>query len=224
MPRLALVMSIGIAGMFVAPFGMLISKWRAMEALIFGSSPLNLLIILCLAWGSATTVFYWMKWLGTMLRAPDPLRKKGFLDEGTSRSENAAEGLIAILALASFIAFPLASGLLAEPWLRSILGGASYSLVGVDLYATLAMVSLTVLLPAGLLALALRKPRRLSSAYMGGRESEAGLTFKGSAGVEKQVELRALYLGALFPERPILRVGIGLGLTLVMALIGTVLA
>ena len=33
MPLLTIVMLIGIAGMFLAPFGMLISKWAVLEAL-----------------------------------------------------------------------------------------------------------------------------------------------------------------------------------------------
>ena len=34
MPKIAAMMVIGIAGMFLAPFGMLISKWAAIRAFI----------------------------------------------------------------------------------------------------------------------------------------------------------------------------------------------
>ena len=37
-PRLALTLSIGIAGMFLAPFGMLISKWAALKAFVDSGS------------------------------------------------------------------------------------------------------------------------------------------------------------------------------------------
>ena len=61
MPRLSLCMVIGICGMFLAPFGMLISKWAAMKAFVDAGQPLLLLV---LVYGSATTLFYWTKWLG----------------------------------------------------------------------------------------------------------------------------------------------------------------
>ena len=54
-------MVIGICGMFLAPFGMLISKWAAMKAFVDAAQPLLLLV---LVYGSATTLFYWTKWLG----------------------------------------------------------------------------------------------------------------------------------------------------------------
>lgn len=61
MPHLCLCMVIGISGMFLAPFGMLISKWAAMKAFIDAGHPMLLLL---LVFGSATTIFYWAKWLG----------------------------------------------------------------------------------------------------------------------------------------------------------------
>lgn len=57
-------MVIGISGMFLAPFGMLISKWAAMKAFIDAGHPMLLLL---LVFGSATTIFYWAKWLGKIL-------------------------------------------------------------------------------------------------------------------------------------------------------------
>ena len=43
LPRLAIFMFIGIAGMFLAPFGMLISKWAALKASIDGARSLGLM-------------------------------------------------------------------------------------------------------------------------------------------------------------------------------------
>ena len=45
MPRLSLCMVIGICGMFLAPFGMLISKWAAMKAFVDAGQPLLLLAL-----------------------------------------------------------------------------------------------------------------------------------------------------------------------------------
>ena len=62
-PGLAIVMLIGILGMFLAPFGMLISKWACLEAFI-NSSPI---VAVLLAFGSAPTLFFWTKWMGKIV-------------------------------------------------------------------------------------------------------------------------------------------------------------
>ena len=62
MPAMMLVMSIGVFGMFLPPFGVLFAKWAAMEASI--REPL--LIALFVA-GSTLTALFWAKWLGRML-------------------------------------------------------------------------------------------------------------------------------------------------------------
>jgi len=50
--------------MFLAPFGMLISKWVAMKAFIDSK---NILTVIILGYGSATTLFYWTKWMGKLV-------------------------------------------------------------------------------------------------------------------------------------------------------------
>ncbi|MGN0521432.1 MAG: NADH-quinone oxidoreductase subunit L, partial [Eubacterium sp.] len=63
-PYLAWTLVIGIAGMFLAPFGMLISKWAALKAFVDCG---NIILVICICFGSATTLFYWTKWIGTVL-------------------------------------------------------------------------------------------------------------------------------------------------------------
>ena len=50
MPRLASFMLIGIAGMFLAPFGMLISKWAAMTSFVDSG---NFILVGIICFGSA---------------------------------------------------------------------------------------------------------------------------------------------------------------------------
>jgi len=64
LPALAFVMIVGIAGMFLAPFGMLISKWAALKSFIDSN---DILLICFLVFGSAATLFYWTKWLGKLV-------------------------------------------------------------------------------------------------------------------------------------------------------------
>ena len=44
-PKLAYIMGIGIAGMYLAPFGMLISKWVALKAFVDSG---NFVLVLCI--------------------------------------------------------------------------------------------------------------------------------------------------------------------------------
>lgn len=62
MPAMMLVMSIGVFGMFLPPFGVLFAKWAAMEASI--REPL---LVALLVAGSTLTALFWTKWLGRML-------------------------------------------------------------------------------------------------------------------------------------------------------------
>jgi len=59
MPLTTVITLIGMASMLVPPFGMLLSKWLAIEAAI--SSPIVLLLVVI---GSALTVLFWAKWIG----------------------------------------------------------------------------------------------------------------------------------------------------------------
>ncbi|MDR2487345.1 MAG: NADH-quinone oxidoreductase subunit L, partial [Clostridiales Family XIII bacterium] len=63
MPRLAVFMLIGIAGMFLAPFGMLVSKWAALQSFVDSG---NMWVVLCIVFGSSVTLFYWAKWIGKL--------------------------------------------------------------------------------------------------------------------------------------------------------------
>ncbi len=63
MPRITMVMLIGITGMFLAPFGMLISKWAALEALVVSNPFLPIAVI----FGSSATLFFWGKWMGKII-------------------------------------------------------------------------------------------------------------------------------------------------------------
>ena len=59
MPLTTLIALLGMVAMLAPPFGMLLSKWLAIEAAIF--SPL---VLILLVMGSALTVLFWAKWIG----------------------------------------------------------------------------------------------------------------------------------------------------------------
>ncbi len=64
LPALAVIMIIGICAMFLAPFGMLVSKWAALKSFIDSN---NIILVCFICFGSATTMVYWTKWLCKVL-------------------------------------------------------------------------------------------------------------------------------------------------------------
>ncbi|MDD5675441.1 MAG: proton-conducting transporter membrane subunit, partial [Chitinivibrionales bacterium] len=83
MPQIAAMMLIGMAGMFLAPFGMLISKWVVLKALVEVQPLLAGIVV----FGSAATLFFWGKWMGkliSVMASPSGLEKKVSKDEFVS--------------------------------------------------------------------------------------------------------------------------------------------
>ena len=67
MPRTAFLTVVGIATMLLPPFGVLFSKWLAIE-----SAAANLPVVVLLSLGSAFSVVYWGRWAGALMSSPRP--------------------------------------------------------------------------------------------------------------------------------------------------------
>jgi len=222
MPRVTLFLVVGISCMFVAPFGMLVSKWAAMEAFMNLNSLVSPFMIAFLAFGSATTVLFWAKWMGLLIRIPDPTAPRGLLEDKVTRYELFSEASLTILAVATCVIYPLVSKFAFEPYLLDTFGKA----LGLDrsnMLVTVLMVGMTVAVPALLLLISRRGRNGLSPAYMSGRVTAPGLAFKGSKGAALRVVTTSYYLENVFGEKRILRFGIAVGFLLTLILLGMVI-
>lgn len=139
-PRLAICMLIGICGMFLAPFGMLVSKWAAMKIVVDAGEPL---LILLLVFGSSITMFYWSKWLGKICVYIPTKEKLGQTIHGVQWS---ALLLLAYLVVALCAAFPFLSKLVVVPYLQNlyavtteVISGNNFLLMGIMLLLLLVM-------------------------------------------------------------------------------------
>ncbi|EGJ48938.1 NADH-quinone oxidoreductase subunit L [Desulfocurvibacter africanus] len=65
MPRTAIITVLGVATMLLPPFGVLLSKWLAIEAAAH-----NAPLVVMLALASALSVVYWGRWAGMLMSAP----------------------------------------------------------------------------------------------------------------------------------------------------------
>ena len=163
-PALATAMMIGIAGMYLAPFGMLISKWSALQAFVDAG---NVALVLLLAFGSATTLFYWTKWISKLLAYARPtVRRK----DTTSFDQWTSIGGHTIIMVVLCLVFPFLSDSLVTPIVNSLFGTDNFKPVLSDenlviLVTMIAAIALVIIL--GFVITRLVKTRK-TTIYMSG--------------------------------------------------------
>ncbi len=203
LPRLAYVMIIGIAGMFLAPFGMLISKWAALKAFVDSNS---ILLVIFLIFGSATTLFYWTKWLGTLVSMHHNSKP---IQNITKPSEWFSLLCHSVIMVALCITFPLLSTYFIEPFLSGMFHIVLPPIIGPgNLTIMIMMLVLMALLPIAVRFLPISKKNTVVTSYMGGINTGDDRSFTDSFGKPKQMYLTNWYMGNLFGEHKILNLSL----------------
>lgn len=106
MPFTTVITVIGMISMLLPPFGVLMTKWLAIEAAVHLPVVLVLLIL-----GSAFTVFFWSKWIGIILTMS---YKNRYNREKLSASVRFALAILLVIVLAaSILVTPLFNSLVA---------------------------------------------------------------------------------------------------------------
>ncbi|MGI6550745.1 MAG: NADH-quinone oxidoreductase subunit L [Syntrophomonadales bacterium] len=242
MPAMMLVMSIGVFGMFLPPFGVLFAKWAAMEASI--REPL--LIALMVA-GSTLTALFWTKWLGRMLstlpgeeKETKPVSMSGYyvtslgtLALGVVLLSLALPAVVSRLALPSTVTWypPAIQGtsglsLAAFSWANYynpeiILGNA---VVPEGLFPLgLLFVGLLLMLVVPMLFSSPEK-ERVSDIYLSGENLDEGPLpnyFAGAMEIPSQVSLGGYYFRGVLNDRVVLSLNI-IAIGLIAMMIGVV--
>ncbi|MEI6101028.1 MAG: proton-conducting transporter membrane subunit [Eubacteriales bacterium] len=214
MPELAFVLVVGIAGMFLAPFGMLISKWAALKAFVDAN---NLLLIVFLVFGSAATLFYWTKWLAKLvavLHHSDRLKQKVRGGEWFSLITHA------ILMIALFLLFPTISTYLIEPFLQNIFGIATPVIISEgNTNIMIIMLFMIIILPFGIRIFTFGKKQKVVASYMGGVNVGDDREFIDSFGGHKKMYLSGWYMKSYFGEKRLLIPSEVIGAAIIIALI-----
>ncbi len=197
-PAMAITIAIGIAGMFLAPFGMLISKWAAMKAFIDSR---NVVIVLLLVFGSSATLFFWVKWLGkivAVLSHIEPVHKEASLDEGTALAVLAgATSLMCVL-------FPVVSSYLIEPYLFGVFGPAATGAIIAQSNITVMtmMLGMVVVIPAALYLFMHGRKETIVPTYLAGANTRDDRYFVDAHQEPRRVFLSNWYMTGFFqPER-----------------------
>jgi ech hydrogenase subunit A len=204
MPRLAIMMQIGMAGMFLAPFGMLISKWAVLKAVVDAYPSLTVFI----AFGSAATLFFWVKWMGKLVEVVgthERIRKELVLGESI-----ALYGLSAATALACLL-FPLISTCFIAPYVAEVYFHSA-ALPNGDIIGQgntiimMIMMAMVMLFPITFFNYG--RGVRVTDAYLGGANLHSSTRFLGSASAVENVTMHNYYLHSLFDEAWLSRWGV----------------
>jgi len=210
MPKVAVGMVIGIAGMFVAPFGMLISKWAALEGLVTANPILTVFV----AFGSAATLFFWTKWLGKLIMVKE---KPADFSSKVPFSERFTLATLSVLTIVVCLGFYLISKYSIEPFLTATYGH-SYLLSQSNVAILMLMLVLVVLLPASLLFI--KRDINYREPYLAGANIGEKEKFYGSLGLTREVTFRSFYLNNIFGEDKLFKLGVISSIVLIIIMFG----
>jgi ech hydrogenase subunit A len=217
MPVTAIIAVAGVGMMIMPPFGVLLSKWMAMQA-----AAKNLYVIVMVALGSALTVMYWARWAGTLMS--DPF---------AGRFHGEQQPLLTWMAVVPLCAIAAALSVCA-PWLYvrmilPVLGARytpTYAVAGGVLEnatGTFAVLPLSLAALIGLLMafVALRRAfgAKIVPGYMSGVQTGEPSMFKGPMNRLVKAEAKNYYLDSIFGEKRLtdwLNLGGGILLTLIL--------
>ncbi len=197
-PKLACILMIGIAGMFLAPFGMLISKWAALKAFIDAQSALvSTLMVLFICFGSATTMFYWTKWMSKILGA-SPKEKSRDL---TKKNEYISMFFHAALVIALIIGFPWLSEHVLKPLTNDMFGTVEQVISYQNIIIMIVLLVGVFIVPTLNYFMTKNTKAKEVITYMGGANAGDNFNFVSSTGDAKEMHIANFYMEDIMGEK-----------------------
>ncbi len=224
LPKVTYILLIGIAGIFLAPFGMLISKWAALKALVDVQPALAVIVI----FGGTATLFYWAKWLGklTSVIGPDAALETANLEKEVKSGDWIALVSFAALTVGLCLLFPLVSSLLVDPYIGAVYHH-SFSMSRGNILIMVVMLGMLLILPIFFMISLTRGRRKMeyfyTDGFLSGANTHTPFRFYAAQGQVKKVETQNYYLADLFGERRLERIGNWVSLGLIVCLGGVFL-
>ena len=211
-PHLAWTLVIGIAGMFLAPFGMLISKWAALKAFIDCGS---VVLVLFVCFGSATTLFYWTKWMATVLAS-----KTNDVKAKNTTSANQWVSILAhsIMMVALCFLFPMISTHLIIPYIHSIYHNAQSVISNDNIIIMMIMLAAIFAVPAATWIGARHTHYEKAPRYINGVNAGDQMNYIDSMGEKRRFFLANWYMEDIFGEKILWTPSIAISVVLILAL------
>ena len=207
MPRVSTLFLIGIAGMFLAPFGVVVAKWTAIRAFLEVPGPMGAAMLLIMAFGSSLTIFYWGKLLIKVLSARRQTDFERSIESRVSRFEWLTEGTMAFGVLAATACIGLISEHVVGPYALHAFSAAPRVFLNIDPATLLVMLSATLLLPFVALLSWLNPTYDHADFYASGRSANVGHVMGAALGGIKKVTLRNYYLDGVVNGSLMFRTG-----------------
>jgi ech hydrogenase subunit A len=215
MPHVAVMMLIGMSGMFLAPFGMLISKWAVLKAVV-DAYPLMSVFI---AFGSAATLFFWVKWMGKLLEVIEPGPK---IEKELVAGEAITLYSLSVATALACLLFPLISKYMIVPYLSPVFGPSVSPLGEGNTIIMVIMMAMVILFPVSFLGYG--RGVKVVPAYLGGANVESNVRFRSTAASVQNVTLGNYYLHNIFNEDKLSLWGVIGGTVLLVIMLALALA
>ncbi|WP_458457276.1 NADH-quinone oxidoreductase subunit 5 family protein [Pseudobutyrivibrio sp.] len=197
-PKLAVVLMIGIAGMFLAPFGMLISKWAALKAFIDTSSVyVSTLMVLFICFGSATTMFYWTKWMSKILGASGKEKSRDL----TKKNEYISMFFHAVMMVALILGFPWLSANVLKPMTNEMFGTDVQVISYQNIIIMIVLLVGVFVIPFINYLLTKNSKAKQVITYMGGANCGDNFNFVSSTGDPKEMHISNFYMEDIMGEK-----------------------
>ena len=198
LPELAVIMIIGICAMFLAPFGMLVSKWAALKSFIDSG---NIILVCFICFGSATTMVYWTKWLCKVL-ACTPHTKH--YDDITTGGQWFSLKIHAVLTVVLCALFPIIAKKVLEPLIERMFHLETTSVLALSdmiIIVIMLIIIFTVPLISKFLSDHIKSENSLS--YLGGINMGDNKTFEDSFHNNRKMYLSGWYMEGVFSNSKI---------------------
>jgi ech hydrogenase subunit A len=207
MPRVSALFMIGIAAMFIAPFGVVIAKWTAIRAFLEVPGAAGAALILIMAFGSSLTIFYWGKLLIKVLSARRQTDYERSIESRVSRYEWVTEGAMALGVLAATAGVGLISEQVVGPYALTAFSAAPRVFLAIDPVTLIVMLSTVLLLPFIAVWSWLHPTYDHADFYASGRSANVGHVMGAALGGIKKVTLRNYYLDGVINGGLMFRAG-----------------
>jgi ech hydrogenase subunit A len=191
-PLITFVMIVGLGGMFLAPFGLLISKMAAIEALALRNPIFPPIVI----FGGTLMLFFYTKWMGNIISVTSekpPLKTHGI---GT---QWIALGGLSVLVIVAVIAYPW----IGREWIEPLYGWNPMMSEGVEI--TIGIMLALIIVPLISFLIRWKHLVRTEPYLCGVNVKESKYEFKGSLGEPRGVAFGNYYIKKFFGEEKLLK-------------------
>lgn len=212
-PYLAWTLVIGIAGMFLAPFGMLISKWAALKAFIDCGS---VVLVMFVCFGSATTLFYWTKWIATVLASKTNDVK---FKNTTSANQWISILIHSVIMVLLCFAFPMISQEVIIPYIQTVFNSAEPVISSDNIIIMMIMLVAVFAVPGASWIMARNTRYQKAPRYINGVNAGDQMNYIDSMGEKRRFFLANWYMEDIFGEKKIWTPSIVISIIIIVALL-----